>query len=97
MVLLVELVLSTGAAKNCSPLSPLSADNKVNLSTIHGIGLNPYGQTENQFLKEEKEKAVQGRVHNQVCHRDGNIKAETELHVHEEALGVGRRVRPCWG
>jgi hypothetical protein len=35
----------------------------------------------------EKEKAVQGRVHNQVCHREGRIGTETELRGHEEAFG----------
>ena len=35
----------------------------------------------------KEEKAVQGRVHNQVRHREGRIETETELHGHEEGFG----------
>ena len=53
---------------------------KVDLSIISSIGL----KTENRYSREEKgEKAVQGRVHNQIRHREGRIETETELHGHE--------------
>jgi hypothetical protein len=63
-----------------STLSPIPA-NKVNLSTVPDLGLNPASSNGDSVLK--RGEAVQGRVHNQVSHRKGRIETETEWHGHE--------------
>jgi hypothetical protein len=73
VLLLVELVMP-------STLSPLPA-NKVDLSTVPGLGLNPISSNGESVL--ERGEAVQGHVHNQVRHRKGRIETET----HEEVFG----------
>ena len=52
---------------------------------------------ENRLSREEKvEKAVQGRVHNQVRHREGRIERETELHGHEVVFGRVKGAAMLW-